>query len=276
MTPPSERVAKVDTTPRDPDIERLLHGRLHEPRRVLGLHRVRDDADEAVVRVLRAERDARPAARARRRARRAFPARRCSNGQGRAAASRRPIGFAGSRRTAVGTKATIRTRFRSRSTTATSRRFAAGSHIHAHRFLGAHARTIAGVRGIRFAVWAPNAERVSVVGTFNHWDGRYHPMSVRGSSGVWELFVPELGAGELYKYEIYTRDSRELKLKADPYGAAFEKRPATASITTPPSTFAGTTRRGSSSARGATGSRSRSRSTRCTWARGGATPPAIS
>ncbi len=97
--------------------------------------------------------------------------------------------------------------------------------------------TIAGVRGIRFAVWAPNAERVSVVGTFNHWDGRYHPMSVRGNSGVWELFLPELGAGELYKYELYTRDSRELKLKTDPYGAAFEKRPATAAITTPPSTF---------------------------------------
>jgi len=116
-------------------------------------------------------------------------------------------------------------------------RFAGGSHIHAHRFLGAHERTIAGVRGIRFAVWAPNAERVSVVGTFNHWDGRYHPMSVRGSSGVWELFVPEIGAGELYKYELYTRDSRELKLKADPYGAAFEQRPATAAITTPPSTF---------------------------------------
>ena len=91
---------------------------------------------------------------------------------------------------------------------------------------------------MRFAVWAPNAERVSVVGTFNHWDGRYHPMSVRGSSGVWELFVPGVGAGELYKYEIFTRDSRELKLKTDPYGAAFEQRPATAAITTPPSTFA--------------------------------------
>jgi 1,4-alpha-glucan branching enzyme len=116
-------------------------------------------------------------------------------------------------------------------------RFGAGTHIHAHRFLGAHMRTIEGVRGTRFAVWAPNAERVSVVGPFNHWDGRYHPMSVRGSSGIWELFLPELAAGELYKYELYTRDSRELKLKTDPYGAAFESRPATASITTSPSTF---------------------------------------
>jgi 1,4-alpha-glucan branching enzyme len=111
-------------------------------------------------------------------------------------------------------------------------RFSSGQHIHAHRFLGAHELTVAGVTGIRFAVWAPNAERVSVVGSFNHWDGRYHPMTVRGDSGVWELFVPELGPGELYKYEILTRESRELKLKADPYGAAFENRPATASLTT--------------------------------------------
>jgi 1,4-alpha-glucan branching enzyme len=116
-------------------------------------------------------------------------------------------------------------------------RFADGTHIHAHKFLGAHMRTIGGVRGIRFAVWAPNAERVSVVGTFNHWDGRYNPMSVRGNSGVWELFLPELPAGELYKYEIYARDTRELKLKTDPYGAAFENRPATASVTTPAPSF---------------------------------------
>ncbi len=116
-------------------------------------------------------------------------------------------------------------------------RFASGGHMHAHRFLGAHALTIDGVPGIRFAVWAPNAERVSVVGTFNHWDGRYHPMTVRGDSGVWELFLPELGAGELYKYEIFTRDNRELKLKTDPYGAAFENRPATAAVTTADSGF---------------------------------------
>ena len=89
--------------------------------------------------------------------------------------------------------------------------------------------------------------------------------------------MPELGAGELYKYEIYTRDSRELKLKADPYGAAFEKRPATAAHHDAAlDVRMGRRARGSSSARGATGSRSRSRSTKCTWARGGATPPAIS
>ena len=111
-------------------------------------------------------------------------------------------------------------------------RFAHGNHVHAHRFLGAHELTIDGVRGTRFAVWAPNAERVSVVGTFNHWDGRHHPMSVRGDSGIWELFIPELRPGELYKYEILGRETRELFLKTDPFGALFEHRPATASITT--------------------------------------------
>ncbi len=116
-------------------------------------------------------------------------------------------------------------------------RFGSGAHVHAHRFLGAHSLVNSGVPGVRFAVWAPNAERVSVVGTFNHWDGRYHPMSVRGDSGVWELFLPELGSGELYKYEIFTRDTGELRLKADPYGAVFEIRPATAAVTTRETNF---------------------------------------
>ena len=235
MTPPSERAAKADMTARDPDIERLLHGRLHEPRRVLGVHRV--GATDAVVRVLL------PNAQ---RVRLLEPAVELARIPGTALFEW------------TGPRDSIALPYRIRFESSDGRwhecfdpysfppeidegdlgRFAAGSHIHAHRFLGAHERTIAGVRGIRFAVWAPNAERVSVVGTFNHWDGRYHPMSVRGSSGVWELFVPEIGAGELYKYEIYARDSRELKLKTDPYGSAFERRPATASITTPPSKFA--------------------------------------
>jgi 1,4-alpha-glucan branching enzyme len=117
-------------------------------------------------------------------------------------------------------------------------RFSHGSHFHAHRFLGAHELTVEGVSGIRFAVWAPNAERVSVVGTFNHWDGRYHPMSVRGDSGIWELFIPELRPGELYKYEVLGRETRELRLKTDPFGALFEHRPATAAVTTPQNGFA--------------------------------------
>jgi 1,4-alpha-glucan branching enzyme len=109
------------------------------------------------------------------------------------------------------------------------RQFSAGEHHRAYRLLGAHEHAINGVGGVLFAVWAPNAERVSVVGDFNRWDGRYHPMSVRGNSGVWELFLPELGAGQLYKYEIRNRDSGMLHTKTDPYGTAFEYRPATAS-----------------------------------------------
>jgi 1,4-alpha-glucan branching enzyme len=95
-----------------------------------------------------------------------------------------------------------------------------------------------GVPGVLFAVWAPNAERVSVVGPFNNWDGRWHPMRVRGHSGVWELFIPELDAGTLYKYEIRNRDSQEVFLKSDPYGQQFELRPATASIVVGKSAYA--------------------------------------
>jgi 1,4-alpha-glucan branching enzyme len=81
-----------------------------------------------------------------------------------------------------------------------------------------------------FAVWAPNARRVSVVGDFNNWDGRQHPMRVRGGSGVWELFIPGLAEGEIYKYEIKGRDGHYLGLKADPYGFSSEVRPKTASV----------------------------------------------
>lgn len=107
--------------------------------------------------------------------------------------------------------------------------FGEGRHWHAHRMLGAHPETRDGVSGVRFAVWAPAAERVSVVGDFNHWDGRVHPMAVHGSSGVWELFIPGLGNGALYKYEIRNRDTGHILLKSDPYGAFFELRPNTAS-----------------------------------------------
>jgi 1,4-alpha-glucan branching enzyme len=96
------------------------------------------------------------------------------------------------------------------------------------RTLGAHLEERNGVRGARFACWAPNAARVSVVGDFNRWDGRVHPMSVHGSSGVWELFIPSLSGGELYKYEIRNRDSGEVLVKTDPYAREFERRPSTA------------------------------------------------
>ncbi|RRQ22986.1 1,4-alpha-glucan branching protein GlgB [Thiohalobacter thiocyanaticus] len=106
--------------------------------------------------------------------------------------------------------------------------FGEGRHWHAYRFLGAHPHEVDGIRGIRFAVWAPNAERVSVAGDFNRWDGRRHPMQVRGGSGVWELFIPDLTPGILYKYEIRNREHGGIHLKTDPYGQAFELRPGTA------------------------------------------------
>jgi len=108
--------------------------------------------------------------------------------------------------------------------------FNAGSHRRAYRMLGAHARTVEGISGVQFAVWAPNAERVSVVGPFNLWDGRRHAMRVRGSSGVWELFIPGVGPGTLYKFELRNRDNGTVHLKTDPYGRQFEVRPANAAV----------------------------------------------
>ena len=105
-----------------------------------------------------------------------------------------------------------------------------GTHYTKYEKLGAHVREVAGVQGVHFGVWAPNAQRVSVVGDFNGWDGRCHPMRVRGTSGVWELFVPELAHGERYKFEVKSRVGDYLALKADPYGFHFELRPKTAAI----------------------------------------------
>ena len=84
-----------------------------------------------------------------------------------------------------------------------------------------------GIAGVQFAVWAPNAERVSVVGDFNAWDGRAHPMRVRGGTGVWELFIPGLGPGGFYKYELRDRTGNT-HVKIDPYANAFQERPETA------------------------------------------------
>ncbi len=97
-----------------------------------------------------------------------------------------------------------------------------------YKILGAHPCTQEGVDGIRFAVWAPNAARVSVVGDFNHWDGRQHPMRVRNASGIWELFLPGIPIGALYKFEIRNRQNGAIMVKTDPYGIAFELRPGTA------------------------------------------------
>ena len=105
-----------------------------------------------------------------------------------------------------------------------------GRHYDTYEKLGAHVQTVAGVRGVNFAVWAPSGRRVSVVGDFNLWDGRVNPMRSRGSSGVWELFVPELNEGAIYKYEIIGPQGQLLPLKADPYGFQSELRPHTGSI----------------------------------------------
>lgn len=104
-----------------------------------------------------------------------------------------------------------------------------GNHYNVYEKLGAHLWNHQGVAGSLFAVWAPSARRVSVIGDFNQWDGRRHLMRNRGSSGIWELFVPHLGEGLLYKYEILT-DRNVLLVKADPFAFRFEERPKTAAI----------------------------------------------
>jgi 1,4-alpha-glucan branching enzyme len=108
--------------------------------------------------------------------------------------------------------------------------FGEGTHYQKYEKLGAHVREVEGVSGVHFAVWAPNARRVSVVGDFNLWDGRADAMRNRGASGIWEIFLPELGEGTLYKFEILSRVEHHLGLKSDPYGFAAEMRPKTASI----------------------------------------------
>ncbi len=105
-----------------------------------------------------------------------------------------------------------------------------GRHYDTYEKLGAHIKSLEGVRGVHFAVWAPSARRVSVVGDFNHWDGRVNPMRARGSAGIWELFVPELDEGAIYKYEIVGAHGAMLPLKADPYGFRSELRPRTGSV----------------------------------------------
>lgn len=108
-------------------------------------------------------------------------------------------------------------------------RFSNGIHYEIYEKLGAHLMENNGIQGVLFAVWAPNAIRVSVVGDFNYWDGRRHPMRRLGDSGIFELFIPGIKSGELYKYELKEQGGLTF-LKADPYAYAAELRPNTASI----------------------------------------------
>ncbi len=105
-----------------------------------------------------------------------------------------------------------------------------GQHYQSYEKMGAHLREVNGVKGVHFVVWAPNAQRVSVIGDFNQWDGRRHPMQRRSESGIWELFIPDLGPGERYKYALVSNNQGYYTERADPYGFAAELRPGTASI----------------------------------------------
>lgn len=109
-----------------------------------------------------------------------------------------------------------------------------GSHRRLFDKLGAHLISHEGASGTHFAVWAPNAHRVSVVGDFNEWDGRRHPMRNRQDTGIWEIFIPDIGPGRPYKFEIIGARGVRLPLKADPFAFRSELRPATASVTAAP------------------------------------------
>ncbi len=104
-----------------------------------------------------------------------------------------------------------------------------GTHFRTYQKMGAHLQKVDGVEGVHFAVWAPNALRISVIGHFNRWDGRHHPMQKRGNSGIFELFIPGLKAGDIYKFEV-KGPLDYLAQKSDPYAFASELRPKTASV----------------------------------------------
>ena len=142
--------------------------------------------------------------------------------------------------------------------------FAEGTHQALYARLGAHLITHEGSEGVHFAVWAPNAKRVSVVGDFNAWDGRRHQMRRRIDSGVWEIFAPGVASGAAYKYEIIGADGVMLPLKADPVGCAPQPPPSLPQA----SPIAGKTRNGSPAAPPSISAGRRSPSMRCISAPG--------
>ncbi len=112
--------------------------------------------------------------------------------------------------------------------------FAEGRHFRLYDVFGAHPATLDGIAGVRFAVWAPNARRVSVVGDFNGWDGRVHVLRRRPESGIWEMFLPGIGPGAFYKYEVVAPDGRLLPLKSDPFAFSCEPPPRSACVVAAP------------------------------------------
>ncbi len=114
---------------------------------------------------------------------------------------------------------------------------AEGSHLRAYAWLGAHPATVDGVKGVAFAVWAPHAARVAVIGEFNNWDGRRHAMRLRHECGVWEIFLPGIRPGQLYKYEIKSPSGARLTDKCDPFAFHVEKSPGSASIVHDPDQY---------------------------------------
>src|SRR5262249_27828845 len=109
--------------------------------------------------------------------------------------------------------------------------FKEGSHFRLYEKLGSHVRTVEGIQGTHFAVWAPNAEKVSVIGDFNSWKAGAHPLSVRwDASGIWEGFIPSVGQGSLYKYHIVSKRNHLHLEKGDPFAFHWETPPKTASV----------------------------------------------
>ena len=143
-----------------------------------------------------------------------------------------------------------------------------GRHEELWQRLGAHVREVDGVRGTAFAVWAPSARAVSVVGDFNFWDGRVHPMRSMGASGIWELFLPDVVSGAHYKYEILAPDG-EIRLKADPVAFETEVPPKTASVVHEPQHEWARRRVAGDAGQERAARWARCRSTRSTWAPGG-------
>ena len=147
-----------------------------------------------------------------------------------------------------------------------------GTQYESYRTMGAHMVECQGVPGVRFAVWAPNAEVVSVVGDFNEWDERRHPMRLR-TGGIWEIFMPGVGAGTNYKYSVRAPSRGYRQQKSDPYGFAMEVPPKSASVVWDLEDLSMERSAVDGDARSQRSSeRSRSRSTKCIWAPGCAAP----